>query len=151
MTTRELFQVAVAKKFGPYEFEVMGHWDTLSKNYGEYVAATVILEALQKFKLQLATASLPLSKNAEAIREQLEIANKQKIEANSLLRLRGVIERLRKNIGRCSIDGVELTQEEIEQAMPKVPECFKNGRTTYVAHAASKDSKVKKLTLEIIS
>ncbi|HSA11591.1 MAG TPA: hypothetical protein P5205_14595 [Candidatus Paceibacterota bacterium] len=132
----------------------MRHFDTLVQHYGEDTALTVILEACQKFKQQLeAKASLPLSPNAQAIREQLEVANKQKIETNSLLRLRSVIERLRQNILKCSVEvnGKALSQEEIESALPKVPSCFAAGRTTYVAHAADKNSKVKKLTLDVIS
>ncbi len=152
MNVRAIFQIMVASKFKEHSEDWMKHYDKLVHTYGEDTALTVILEACYKFKQQLeAKASLPLSPTAKAIREQLEVANKQTIETNSLLRLREKIQKLRSQISLCSVDGVELTQEELENCKPKLPECFRNGRTTYVAHAASKDAKVKTLALDVIS
>jgi len=152
MNVRALFQERVASKFGPHEYEIMGHYDTLVHTYGEDRALDVILDACQKLRQLQTTASLPLSPRAEEIRKQLEIANRTKtVETNSLLRLRSVIERLRQNIGKCrvEIDGQEFDNKEVP--LPKVPDCFKNGLTTYTASARCKDGKVKSLTLDIIS
>ena len=152
MNTRAMFQSKVASKFGPYADEIMGHYDTLVARLGENQALDVMLEVCSKFRAQLqqakASTSLPLSPTGKEIRSALEVANKQKVESNSLIRIRELITRLRANIGKCSatVDGVEISKDEIP--LPELPECLRGGVTTYTANGSMKDKRVS-LAIEV--
>ncbi len=154
MNTRKLFETHVASKFGAQANAVMREFNALVSRYGEDKALDIMLDIFKQLRAQLqATASLPLSPRAEQIRKELEIANRTKsIETNSVVRLRSVLEKLRQNILKCSveIDGKALSQEEIESALPQIPSCFKD-LTTYTASARCKDGKVKSLCVNVVS
>ena len=114
-------------------------------------ALDVMLEACSRFRPpQQATASLaglPLSPRAQSIREELEIANKTKVETNSLLRLRQVISRLQKNYDACSvrIENTDYTAKDFAQARPNLPPCLSR-QDTMIAYGSADG----KLSLSVI-
>ena len=86
------------------------------------------------------------------IQSGLEKFNKDgpRVDMNPVSRLRAILEKLRGNILKCSVDGVELTKEELERTLPTIPACLKTP-FPYEATATTKGKSGKpvKLTLEI--
>ena len=86
------------------------------------------------------------------IQAGLEKLNKENkgVDSNPRSRLKALLERLRGNVLKCSVNGVDISKEELEKAIPTIPSFLKTP-LAYEATATTKGKSGKpvKLTLEI--
>jgi hypothetical protein len=152
LNNRALFKEAISGLKSEHVGELMFYYDCLTKQTGDENAVIGLMyDAFRQ--IQNSTAShitkLPLGNSGKVIKQDLERFNQahKGVDANPRTRLKSAIERIRANILKCAVDGVELSKEELEGAMPKVPDCLK--QTSYQATANYRGKKVQNLEVTV--
>lgn len=154
MNLRTHFQQSISS-LGPDNVAViMERYDKIVAERGEDGAIDEIHDAFCRLKkANLATASVNyapmLSQTGNSIREQLEIANKTKVETNSLQRLKHLISRLQKNYDACAvtIGGVDYSAKQLAEGRPQLPNFLREEK--FVATAKCADGKTRSLSFEV--
>ena len=156
MKYRNLVYKSIASLGPENSAEVMQQYDDLTAQFGEEKTIDILHEAFVLFDSRASTNYAPMLRPAaKAILGELERANKTlpKIEENSVLRLRALIERFHRNLEKCGaiIDGKEaVSKEELDAIKISVPQACQAKQQIYSAFAANNSvSKLKHLEVEL--